>query len=130
MLFNDSFLFCTLFALLLLHTDCRKQLRCPVMTMTSFEMLCIFCLTLLSYVALATEPLFTWFPLQTLSETVYYDPPRQLLRPVSALEVVQRVSQDNKKSHTNSIGSEDLSKLPFERLRRCASSLLYCFMLV
>lgn len=79
----------------------------------------MFCLAISSYAAFAAETLFSWFPLQTLSESVYYES-QQLVRPVSAFEVLQRFSPV-KNARLNSFAAEDVAKHPFERLRRCTS---------
>jgi hypothetical protein len=76
----------------------------------------LYCAELL-LLSVATKPSFPWSPLQTISETLEYDH-RLQQHPISALEVLQRVSTAMPKVH----GDED-TKLYYGHLRRCVFSL-------
>jgi hypothetical protein len=75
------------------------------------------CLVLL-YVSVATEPSFSWSPLQTLAETVEYEPQLQH-HAISALEILQQVSPVTQKVHADHFVDNEDAKLSFGRLQRC-----------
>jgi hypothetical protein len=86
------------------------------MTLPAFLFL-VFCSALL-HVFVAADPSFSWSPLQTLAETVEYVPHLQH-PPISALEILQRVSPVIQKVHADSFVDDEDAKLSFGRLRRC-----------